>query len=132
MTLEILQKEMIMAMKNKDKERKDTISSLVQAVKKFGIDNIVLDSKNYNDYFRRGLNPFAQKKIVICSYNFAARKQNEIKLHGFDLAVIDEAHKLPDIASAFFGTEFSCACGFGTVYKVFFLVGNLPHIAAFV
>lgn len=44
MTLEILQKEMIMAMKNKDKERKDTISSLVQAVKKFGIDNMCKDN----------------------------------------------------------------------------------------
>ena len=44
MTLEILQKEMIMAMKNRDKERKDTISSLVQAVKKFGIDNMCKDN----------------------------------------------------------------------------------------
>ena len=44
MTLEILQKEMIIAMKNKDKERKDTISSLVQAVKKFGIDNMCKDN----------------------------------------------------------------------------------------
>ena len=44
MTLEILQKEMITAMKNKDKERKDTISSLVQAVKKFGIDNMCKDN----------------------------------------------------------------------------------------
>lgn len=68
-----------------------------ELTEKFGIDNIVLDSKNYNDYLRRGLNPFAQKRIVICSYNFAARKQNEIKLHGFDLAVIDEAHKLRNV-----------------------------------
>lgn len=44
MTLEILQKEMIMAMKNKDKERKNTISSLVQAVKNFGIDNMCKDN----------------------------------------------------------------------------------------
>ena len=33
-----------MAMKNKDKERKDIISNLVQAVKKFGIDNICKDN----------------------------------------------------------------------------------------
>lgn len=44
MTLEILQKEMINAMKNKDKVRKDTISSLVQAVKKAGIDNKCKDN----------------------------------------------------------------------------------------
>ena len=38
MTLEVLQKEMITAMKNKDKIRKDTISSLIGAVKKVAID----------------------------------------------------------------------------------------------
>lgn len=39
MTLEALQKDMIAAMKARDKERKDSISSLVSAVKKVGIDN---------------------------------------------------------------------------------------------
>lgn len=38
MTLDVLQKEMIAAMKAKDKARKDSISSLVSAVKKAGID----------------------------------------------------------------------------------------------
>ena len=38
MTLETLQKEMIAAMKNKDKERKDVLSSLIGAVKKAAID----------------------------------------------------------------------------------------------
>ena len=38
MTLEMLSKEMITAMKNKDKLRKDTISALIGAVKKVGID----------------------------------------------------------------------------------------------
>ncbi len=39
MTLEVLQKDMIAAMKARDKEKKDSISSLVSAVKKVGIDN---------------------------------------------------------------------------------------------
>ncbi len=39
MTLEALQKEMIAAMKAKDKTRKDAISNLIAAVKKYGIDN---------------------------------------------------------------------------------------------
>jgi hypothetical protein len=38
MTLEVLQKDMIAAMKARDKERKDSISALVSAVKKVGID----------------------------------------------------------------------------------------------
>ncbi|MBQ2888908.1 MAG: GatB/YqeY domain-containing protein [Clostridia bacterium] len=39
MTLQELQKDMIAAMKAKDKVRKDVISSLIAAVKKYGIDN---------------------------------------------------------------------------------------------
>lgn len=38
MKLEILQKDMIAAMKAKDKEKKDSIATLVSAVKKAGID----------------------------------------------------------------------------------------------
>lgn len=38
MELAILQKDMIAAMKAKDKPRKDAISALVSAVKKAGID----------------------------------------------------------------------------------------------
>lgn len=38
MKLETLQKEMVAAMKNKDKARKDTISALIGAIKKTAID----------------------------------------------------------------------------------------------
>ena len=41
MNLETLQKDMIAAMKAKDKERKDSISSLIGAVKKVAIDEKV-------------------------------------------------------------------------------------------
>lgn len=44
MTLEVLQKEMIEAMKNHNKDRKETISSLVSAVKKTAIDNQCKDN----------------------------------------------------------------------------------------
>lgn len=64
---------------------------------KFGIPNEILDTKNYNEYVRLGKNPFTQHKIVICSYYFAARKMEEIRLCGFDLAIIDEAHKLRNV-----------------------------------
>lgn len=57
----------------------------------------MLDARNYRDYERRGLDPLDQKKVVICSYNFAARKKDEIKRHGFDFAIIDEAHKLRNV-----------------------------------
>lgn len=44
MKLEILQKEMIAAMKSRNKERKDTISALISAVKKAAIDNKCKDN----------------------------------------------------------------------------------------
>lgn len=68
-----------------------------ELTEKFGIDNEILDSKNYKEYIRNGRNPFNNKKVIICSYNFAARKKDEIQLHGFDLAVLDEAHKLRNV-----------------------------------
>lgn len=68
-----------------------------ELTEKFGIDNEILDSKNYNEYVHIGRNPFDNKKVVICSYNFAARKKDEIRLFGFDLAIIDKAHKLRNV-----------------------------------
>lgn len=44
MTLEKIQSEMITAMKNKDKSRKDTISSLIGAIKKTAIDKMCKDN----------------------------------------------------------------------------------------
>ena len=44
MKLETLQAEMITAMKNKDKVRKDTLSSLISAVKKAAIDKMCKDN----------------------------------------------------------------------------------------
>lgn len=64
---------------------------------KFGIPSEILDTKNYNAYKRDGKNPLFAKRIVICSYNFAAKHKENFLLHTFDLAVIDEAHKLRNV-----------------------------------
>ena len=64
---------------------------------KFGLENEILDSKNYNAYLNRGLAPFASKKIIITSYPFAAKYADSIRERMFDLAVIDEAHKLRNV-----------------------------------
>lgn len=64
---------------------------------KFGIDNFILDTKNYNEAIRNGRSPFIHGKAVICSYNFVARRKAEILVNSFDLAVIDEAHKLRNV-----------------------------------
>ena len=64
---------------------------------KFGIPSEILDTKNYNAYQRDGKNPLSPKRAIICSYNFAARHKEHILLHAFDLAVIDEAHKMRNV-----------------------------------
>ena len=68
-----------------------------ELAEKFGIASEILDAKSYNAYQREGRSPFSPNRVVICSYNFAAKKKSEILLHGFDLAVIDEAHKLRNV-----------------------------------
>ncbi len=64
---------------------------------KFGIESETLDTKNYNQYLRNGQSPFPKNKIIICSYQFAARRQTEIRSYGYNLAVVDEAHKLRNV-----------------------------------
>ena len=66
---------------------------------KFYIDSCILESANYNKAKKGGkLNPFEIKdQVVICSYNFAARKESEITATGWDLVIIDEAHRLRNV-----------------------------------
>lgn len=64
---------------------------------KFGIPSEILDTRNFRQYQQNGVHPFSSKRAVICSYNFAAKHKSEILAHGFDLAVVDEAHKLRNV-----------------------------------
>ena len=64
---------------------------------KFGIPCEILDTKNYNAYLREGRNPLSAKRVIICSYNFCAKHKGDIVTNGFDLAVMDEAHKMRNV-----------------------------------
>ena len=61
---------------------------------KFFIDSIIMESATYNKRKKEGIpNPFdCTEKVVICSYNFAARRTAEIHSIPWDLVIIDEAH----------------------------------------
>ena len=63
---------------------------------KFFMDSIIIDGKTFKEEVKRGnRNPFEQQeKVVITSYPFASRKEEYIFLADYDLAVLDEAHKL--------------------------------------
>ena len=61
----------------------------------FNLPTVILDAKSYNDARRRGLlTPFDQESVVITSMNFAGKMKGEVRLVSWDLAVVDEAHKL--------------------------------------
>ncbi|MCD4779761.1 MAG: DEAD/DEAH box helicase family protein [Candidatus Omnitrophica bacterium] len=66
---------------------------------KFFLPSIILETKSFNQYIKDGnLNPFNQEeKIVICSYHFARSKSPYIQQTIWDLAVIDEAHRLRNV-----------------------------------
>ena len=65
---------------------------------KFFLPTVILEAKNYNRMLRDGgRRPFEQKKLVICSFQFAARHAEELMLIPWDLVVIDEAHRLRNV-----------------------------------
>ncbi|MCL6478080.1 MAG: DEAD/DEAH box helicase family protein [Peptococcaceae bacterium] len=62
---------------------------------KFNLPAVIIEAKSFREALREGKeNPFQQDVIVITSLNFASSKKNEIRSVPWDLAVIDEAHKL--------------------------------------
>lgn len=65
---------------------------------KFFLPCEILESRSYNALFKAGqLEPFASERIVICSYQFARSKATDIRRIGWDLAVLDEAHRLRNV-----------------------------------
>lgn len=69
-----------------------------ELLEKFFLESIILESKNFNYYVKSGIkNPFKQNKIVICSFQFARAKADVMQLITWDLAVIDEAHRLRNV-----------------------------------
>jgi len=66
---------------------------------KFGIDGTILEGDNYKKAKKEGIkNPFdIGDGIVICSYQFVKSKAADIQMVPWDLAVIDEAHRLRNI-----------------------------------
>jgi len=65
---------------------------------KFYLPTCILESKNYKQLFKEGnQNPFEQDSLVICSYQFAAKNNEKIMTMPWDLAVIDESHRLRNV-----------------------------------
>ena len=66
---------------------------------KFHLPSVILEAKSFNNLLRQGvMNPFdLRNQVVICSYHFAAAKSGFISQVSWDLAVLDEAHRLRNV-----------------------------------
>ena len=65
---------------------------------KFSLPSFILESANYKQAKKAGkLNPFECDKILICSYEFAAKQDVDVKNVAWDLVIFDEAHKLRNV-----------------------------------
>lgn len=65
---------------------------------KFFLPSVILETKTFNEQIKQGnLNPFDRSEIIICSYQFARSKEPYVRQVGWNLAVIDEAHRLRNV-----------------------------------
>jgi ERCC4-related helicase len=66
---------------------------------KFSIPSTILEAVTYRSFVSGGMSkPFETAEgVVICSYEFAARKSDEIRAAKWHLAVFDEAHRLRNV-----------------------------------
>jgi ERCC4-related helicase len=70
---------------------------------KFSLQGLILEAKSYNAIRKQEQrNPFLMPEIfntgpIICSYQFARAKANDIKDIAWDLVVLDEAHRLRNV-----------------------------------
>jgi len=71
---------------------------LQELTEKFFLPCRILESKSYNLETKHGrTRPFEGPDIVICSYQFARTKADDVRAIPWDLVVMDEAHRLRNV-----------------------------------
>jgi adenine-specific DNA-methyltransferase len=69
-----------------------------ELTEKFFLPCRILETKSYKAAVRDGQsNPFQSTHVVICSYQFARKQSDDVAQIPWDLAVIDEAHRLRNV-----------------------------------
>ena len=70
----------------------------MEMAEKFYLPSCILETKNYKQLKKESRsNPLHQNELIICSYQFAARYYEAIMAESWDLAVIDESHRLRNV-----------------------------------
>src|SRR5215831_17493718 len=66
-----------------------------ELVDKFHLPSVILENRSFNDTVRTGnLNPFQQQAIVLCSYQFACKKEPYLQQTPWDLNVYKVSSKI--------------------------------------
>jgi len=70
-----------------------------ELAEKFTLESMIIEAATYRELKAKGhAKPFsALRSVVISSYEFAARKADELRQVSWDLVVIDEAHRLRNV-----------------------------------
>jgi ERCC4-related helicase len=70
-----------------------------ELTEKFFLPCTILESRSYREAIKQGISqPFAaEDTVVICSYQFARTKAEDVHATPWDLVVIDEAHRLRNV-----------------------------------
>lgn len=67
----------------------------LELLDKFNIPSVIVDQRYFKEQLANGrTNPFEQDRVIICSYQFLHNQKDLAKLIKWDLAIIDESHKL--------------------------------------
>lgn len=86
---------------------------------KFFIPSVVLEDKTFRKLKKAGnAQPFIQDKVVICSYQFAAKRAEELRKIQWDLVVLDEAHRLRNVYKPGNKIARSLKDAFGEFHKI--------------
>jgi SNF2 family DNA or RNA helicase len=65
---------------------------------KFSLQAQILEAKSYRELVKAGTKqPFDQARVLICSYQFAKAKADDLRRVAWDLVVMDEAHRLRNV-----------------------------------
>lgn len=62
---------------------------------KFNLPSLILDARTWKQFQKQGIyNPLREQKVIILSYHYAARLEEQLLPIPWHLVVMDEAHKL--------------------------------------
>ncbi|MDR3146811.1 MAG: DEAD/DEAH box helicase family protein, partial [Treponema sp.] len=69
-----------------------------ELAEKFFLSSVILETKTWKELKKAGNpRPFISDSIILCSYQFARNKADEIQSVPWDLVVFDEAHRLRNV-----------------------------------